>query len=224
VVCDSCNNYFSREVEKPFLQHDSIRLLRFHQALPSKRGVIPSADGVILPDRQVTLHRLPPRNLQLPATEVLSSISSRVGTVILPAELPLPTGSVVSRFLAKAALETFASRAIDGPDGLDWIATDPQLDAVRNHARRGTERTWPYHVRRIYQADYHYIDMGDTPVQTIHEFDLLATDEGEWYFVLAIFGIEFVFNLGGPEIEGYVAWLEQRQGRSPLYDGKNLLV
>src|SRR6476620_6715883 len=37
VVCDPCNNYFSREVEKPFLEAPAIRIMRFHQALESKK-------------------------------------------------------------------------------------------------------------------------------------------------------------------------------------------
>lgn len=49
VVCDSCNNYLSREVEGPFLNSEAVKLLRFDQAIPSKRGKIPSMNGVITP-------------------------------------------------------------------------------------------------------------------------------------------------------------------------------
>ena len=50
VVCDKCNNYFAREVEKPFLESDAIRVLRFHQGLESKRRRVPSLTGLITPD------------------------------------------------------------------------------------------------------------------------------------------------------------------------------
>jgi len=33
VVCDNCNNYFSRKVEKPFLESGAVLLLRFHQEI-----------------------------------------------------------------------------------------------------------------------------------------------------------------------------------------------
>jgi hypothetical protein len=47
VVCDQCNNYFSREVEKPFLESAAVTLLRFHQAIPNKRGRVPAINGIV---------------------------------------------------------------------------------------------------------------------------------------------------------------------------------
>jgi len=58
-------------------------------------------------------------------------------------------------------------------------------------------------------------------VQTVHEYTLLQTPFGELYFVLAIFGLELVINMGGAEITGYQEWLEATGGASPLYHGKN---
>src|SRR6478735_2519944 len=40
----------AREVEKPFLESDAIRVLRFHQGLESKRRRVPSLTGLITPD------------------------------------------------------------------------------------------------------------------------------------------------------------------------------
>jgi hypothetical protein len=55
----------------------------------------------------------------------------------------------------------------------------------------------------------------------VHEYDILITDANEWYFVLALFGLEFAINIGGPDIDLYVRWLDQHEGVSPLYWGKN---
>lgn len=41
--------------------------------------------------------------------------------------------------------------------------------------------------------------------------------KSELYFVLIVFGIEFVINLGGPYIDGYLKWLERHNNISPLY-------
>lgn len=49
VVCDGCNNYFARKVEKPFLESTEIKTLRFREAIPSKKGVVPHLNGM-LPD------------------------------------------------------------------------------------------------------------------------------------------------------------------------------
>lgn len=57
--------------------------------------------------------------------------------------------------------------------------------------------------------------------QIVHEFDFLVTNKLEWYFIFVLFGLELAINLGGPDISGYVAWLEESNGQSPLYSGKN---
>jgi hypothetical protein len=60
VVCDGCNNYFARE--KPFLESPSIRSLRFHQALESRKGRVPSMPGIITPRFPATVTRVPRYN------------------------------------------------------------------------------------------------------------------------------------------------------------------
>jgi len=55
----------------------------------------------------------------------------------------------------------------------------------------------------------------------MHEFDFLCTEEGEIYFVMALYGVEMTINIGGPDIEGYVSWLDNNNNASPLYWGKN---
>jgi hypothetical protein len=47
---------------------------------------------------------------------------------------------------------------------------------------------------------------------------ILRVAESEYYAVIAIFGIEYAINLGGPELEGYERWLKENDNRSPLYD------
>lgn len=32
----------------------------------------------------------------------------------------------------------------------------------------------------------------------VHEFEILNTEDGEYYFVLALFGLELTINFGGP--------------------------
>jgi hypothetical protein len=57
IVCDKCNNYFAREVEKPFLEDPSIAALRCGKGLESKRGKIPAISGMLLPHFPVIIHR-----------------------------------------------------------------------------------------------------------------------------------------------------------------------
>lgn len=53
VVCDGCNQYFARKVERQLLESPMFRLLRADMAIPNKRGRIPAwvpTDGTDRPD------------------------------------------------------------------------------------------------------------------------------------------------------------------------------
>ena len=225
VVCDSCNNYFSRKVEKPFLESAAIMELRFRQALPSKRGKVPAMKGMIAPGFQATVRReLKPGFLTSVETEpraIEHILKANKGMLYFPAGAAGPDGSVMSRFLAKIAVEAMADRLCDYPDGLEYLVNETQLDPIRNHARRGEIPNWPFNHRRIYDADKQWIRNEGEPLQIVHEYDILHTNWNEWFFIVSLFGLELAINYGGPEIEGYKRWLQENDNASPLYWGKN---
>lgn len=220
IVCDDCNNYFAREVEKPFLESPMVKDLRFEQGLPNKRGRIPPVSGIMLPGHLVHMRR----SLDDEATclELPEGVTIRErGTLIFPCNTEMPSQRIVGRLLAKMAIEAMALRTLESCEGLHEVATHPQLHELRTFARRGQPSTWPIHVRRIYSADQMWPGESGLAEQTVHEFDILVTDSSEYYFVFALFGVEFVINYGGPEIDGYRAWLQCHNYISPLYHGKN---
>jgi hypothetical protein len=57
---------------------------------------------------------------------------------------------------------------------------------------------------------------GTQRYEVLHECRLLYTESSELYLVVAILGTEYVINMGGPEIDGYIEWLKQHSFRSPL--------
>ena len=142
------------------------------------------------------------------------------GDLILVGGQAMPSHRVTARFLAKMAIEAMAYKLLDHPGGIEYLVDERQLDPMRDFARRGTPKEWPYQTRRIYDPDRVLFEPDGCPVQTVHEFDLLVTRNQEWFFVFALFGVEFAINLGGPEIDGYLAWLDDNGGRSPLYADK----
>jgi hypothetical protein len=225
VVCDRCNNYFSRKVEKPFLDSPAVTFLRFHEAVPSKRGVVPRIGGILLPHFPAVCWKEPKDSflghVELDADGLRHILTTNGGKIVFPVEGRPPSDLVVSRFLAKVGLEAMAAKLVNHAEGLEYLTSEPQLDRVRNHARRGTTLDWPFSVRRIYYADRTSADEHGAAVQVVHEFDFLQTEDGEWYFVLAVFGLELVLNMGGPEIDGYMHWLARNDNASPLYWGKN---
>lgn len=218
VVCDKCNNYFASKVEKPFLELPAVQQLRFEQNVLSKRQRIPPGFGMLDLGAPIELIR-DHEGLSIVAPEGVKDPFGKTGTLYIPTRLPIPAGVVASRFLAKVGLEAFAHR--NPPEKSEGLVYDTQLDPLREHARRGRHPEWPIHVRTIYDQDSMWTDGTGAPYQLIHEFDFLVTDQSEIYFVLCLFGSELVINCGGPELEGYVRWLEAHNGESPLYSGKN---
>lgn len=137
----------------------------------------------------------------------------------------MPEPSITnSRFLAKVGLEALALRIENNDERLHEVAFKAELDLIRDHARRGHTPVWPISIRKIYDQNARWESDDCADYQIVHEFDFLVTKEGEYYFVLAIFGIEMVINMGGPELDGWEAWLSQNGGASPLRIGKNLEI
>ena len=139
------------------------------------------------------------------------------GKLILSGGVEMPPQRVTSRFLAKMALEAMVYKLLAYPEGIAYLIDEPQLDLIRNFARRGVPKEWPHHIRQIYDSERMIIEPEGRSAQTVHEFDFLVTKNQEWFFIFALFGVEFAINLGGPEIDGYLAWLEEHDGQSPLY-------
>lgn len=149
--------------------------------------------------------------------------NTQKGELIVPI-LEKPNDYLMSRFLAKIALEVLASRFLAFPDGLDEVIDKSELDELRHYTRFGPPpKFWPFNTRAIYPERKMFVE-GTQRYEVLHEYNLLYTDSYELYLVAIILGIEYVFNMGGPEIDGYLAWLKQHSYKSPLYMDDNLLI
>lgn len=217
IVCDKCNNYFARKIEGPLLETKYFKLLRSEEFLPNKKRRPVMVEAIINGyGKKPVISKIGRLQKNVFFHNGSSTLDIENGMMVIAAASSEPPAGIMDRFLAKAALETLALRMIGHPDHLHTVATDPQLDPIRNFARLATPKSWPYHQRVIYPR---HSDQSD---QVLHEFDLLYTAELELYFVLAIFGVEYVINMGNPSIDGYQRWLEENDYISPLYTEKNI--
>ena len=223
VVCDHCNNYFARKIEQPLLDSEYFRHSRFRNVVYSKKGRVPTIKALYLPGKVwVEIMRDEGGKSIYPSSEAdasrfIQSISTRETGKLIILQPPLPEGQVVARFLAKVAMEALALIALEIPDGLNEITDKPELDELRNFARGyGPLNDWPYHVRQIYLEDKVFHEEGYGECEILHSFKLLQTECQELYLVLVIFGVEYCINMGGPEIDGYLEWLRQRNFESLL--------
>ena len=237
-VCDKCNNYFAIKVEKPFMELPEIRQLRFQEMVPNKKNKIPQMEAVYNGMYSVKLGwDLKNDNVigTIDATdEAINELMKRKkGTVTFPAfanETIIKNSIIISRLLAKMALESLANRLESISGSLDELVDFKQFDLIRNHARRGTISEWPCSIRRIYDMNNYRKGANGEWEQMIHESDFLVIDkggEGEMryialYFVVVLWGMEFAINMSGPEINEYNNWVNENGGQSPLYVDKKV--
>ena len=233
VVCDKCNNYFACKVEGPLLADPYFRDLCFRTAIISKKGRAPRVRGIHTQSRiEVELSR----DLDCSGVGVGAAFEKderrwiesfrgyTTGTLIIPMPTT-PDQRLMSRFLAKVALECLALRLADIEGGIDEIVTKSALDPIRDYARKGsTKLTWPFHTRVLYPPDFTFAESRQRPYEVLHEWIFLYPNETMLYLVLAIFGVEYALNLGEPEIETYKTWLTENADKSHLYpDGLDVL-
>lgn len=227
VVCDKCNNYFAREVEGPLLAHPSMRNLRAWNQIPNKRGRSPSLSGYIAGTEIGINMRLSSsgslvfeperlRDLEHLETELESGLQNGFHFV-LDSE---PPKKLMSRFLCKMALETYAEPFTWNARDTEILVDEPFLDNVRQFSRFGNKFTeWPYSQRRIYPEDT-LMRHPETNEWVGVGFGCtwFMTKNHETYFAFCLYGTEYVINLGGPSIRGYEEWLRDHEGISPVVE------
>ena len=230
-VCDKRNNYFAIKVEKTFLELPEIRQLRFYEMIPNKKNKMPRLEGFFNGKPSVELGWDQKQNLLCvyAKEEVMNKIIKKgQGEIIFPIytnKTMINSNIIVSRLLAKMALEAFADRLKTLDGSLEELVDYKEFDKIRNHARRGTTSEWPCSIRRIYDMDRLWKCEGGKEKQKVYESGFLTIDKGGngniknviLYFIVVLWGMEFVINMGEPEINGYTDWVNQHQGLSPLY-------
>jgi len=230
IVCDKCNNYFSRKIEGQLLEQPYFKNLRFRQRIESKRGRYPPTKGVLLnhlneADSEVEIQFNDDEraiNVYVKNKEAFENISKlNHGSLLLPMfDLPEKNNQIVSRFLGKVGLEELARRffSISEEALNEGFIDETQLDLLKKFVRYGTpDMIWPYFLRRIHDEDDPLFVEG-VNYQKVHEETLLFTDAGELYVVINIMGVEYALNMVGPELEGYEIWLKEHNNESPLND------
>lgn len=221
VVCDRCNNYLAREVEKPILDSLYFKERRLSAVVPNKRGHVVPLDGSHLQSRtRVQLYAHPGQGISISAhpdayeKSVIKTLSNLPrGTLIFPVAIP-PDERALARFVGKVGLEALAAQVIQAGDSHEELVDLPDLDELRNFVRLGSGPTqWPIAKRQIYPPTKVFSD-GHENYQLLHEYQLLlrpvdeANNRYACYISLVLFGEEFVLNIGSPDLDGFEAWRE----------------
>jgi HNH endonuclease len=225
-VCDQCNNYFSRKIEQPFLESYYGRAIRFEATIPNKKGRVPPLTGIhfqsslaieavrSLHDGSISIGALK----EADAPNWIDAITqNKRGTLILPTATEPENNRTLSRFIAKVALEVLASKCIEIDGWNDEIVNQLVLEEIRQYVRFNKPSSlWPIYIRKIYPHGTMFTEEGHS-FGVLNEWTILVTRDQEYFAVIAIFGIEYSINLGGPELDGYISWLQENDNKSPLY-------
>jgi hypothetical protein len=225
-VCDSCNNYFSVKIEKKLLDKPYFRSTRHRNEIENKKKRIPSEKALIFHPKGgwVDIYKEKDGltvNVNNPETMNLI-IKGSVNKMIIPINSePDNSDPIVSRFLAKSALEFLSYRLCELDGWNEEIVDKVELDSIREYARFGKGSTWKYNQRRIYNEEDRFTDSENhpEPYEILHEMDFLYLEDDVLYFVLVIMGIEYVINLGESEIDMYLEWLKKHNNISPIKRG-----
>lgn len=219
VVCDKCNNYIGRKIESPFLNSEAILLLRQELALENKNNK--TINQFDYPKANEIVQQISPNYYFVFSQEdknekeIKSSVAEYIEYVNRTDSALLSPNICMSRLLAKMAIEAFIYRCGVNSGVCDYVREDDAFKALRTHVRYDGRKIWDYSARRIYSRAEAY--KGDPQSSISWEFDFLFIPNGEVYFVIAMFGIEYAINMAGSSIEGYNEWLKNNNNISPLY-------
>ena len=225
-ICDRCNNYFARKVEKPFLDSLFAISTRSIMGVPNKRRRVPPTKALHPHSRTIvdlTRSEYGWSAGVAPGQDedrwIQSMMTSKGGSLYVPIpDLP-EANSETARFIGKVALEVLAARWRDVEDWNDELVDHTALDQLRDYVRLGTPATaWPIGIRRIYDREHRFNGHAFEDFEVLHEWMIIPTAGGEYFCVVTIFGVELVINLGGPELDGWNSWLAENGMRSPLFD------
>lgn len=221
-----------------------IQYLRFQAEVPNKKNKIPQIDGMLDNGSPIKIIKKQVNNeilhiLKIEPEHLEKSIINRPSRIIIPAfsnKDILESNKVVSRFIAKIALEALADRLKNIENSLNDLIDDKNYDQIRNYVRLGNVNNWPCNIRRIYNYDKNWGNNNELE-QKIFEYDFLLIPiekdidlkhldksiDAYLYFIIALWGMEFAINMAGPEIDEYLKWLKEHDDVSPLYFGKNAM-
>lgn len=232
IVCDSCNNYFACKIEKPLLEMPYFMNTRHRNMIKSKKNRLIPCTGLLMYSKGIDPVKvwLDAKNIIFDndAKDKLDKIefNSTYGLIIPVTDDPKENNKIISRFLAKVALETLAYKIIDEKEWIDEIVNKIELDPLRNYARYGGKKIWEYNQRRIYTEETRFNDkiIYPDPYEILHEFGFVWIKEGILYFVLVIMGIEYAINLGESETDSYKKWLKENNNITPLRRASETIV
>lgn len=196
LVCDKCQNYLGREVEKPALEKTPFAFWRCFLGMKTKKGKLPSVQ--LSPPAKGRI------SAKHPLTDEIGFTAHQDGTTSVDIDTP----SLVHRILAKEKQNfklvltpwhlNIMGRFL-GKIGLEYLALfnsnlalDSQFDALRTFVREGSViYLWPIFVGQqgqIAELKGSLVDRGEYFEQEVecYRYALGETSDNEYVFVFSV--------------------------------------
>lgn len=194
IICDSCNNYFAREIEKPFLENETIKLLRTFHTTPSRKGNIPPLE--IFVNHEISNFEFDAKNnccyIGL-SPETINKICNKEISMFISRGIDtesLRENYVVSRFLVKIFTETYTYFLYQNNllKENSFFVFDKKMKELVNYVRQGNKngKIYNYTVRQYKEIQPFSDD--DFIAKITFNFDNRKTIIG---MTLLIFELEF---------------------------------
>jgi hypothetical protein len=226
IVCDVCNNYFAVKIEKELQEQDYFKSIRHRNDIVSKKGnPIPDKGILVHPEGgKVDVYKGGPGIIGIDSRnkKTLKLVEdSVVQKLYIPiVQEPEKDNVILSRFIGKVAIEALAQRLVSCDSWENEVIYKEGLDPLREYVRYGNTKIkfWQYHQRRIYSELDRFVDTEQKvgPFEILHEYTFHYSAGYELFFVLAIMGIEYAINMGGPDIENYTIEFKKHNSKSFL--------
>ena len=223
IVCDECNQYFAKKIEKRVLEMPYFRDVRHRNFIESKKRRIPVSKGIIGGSVDLKKRKDLGTEVIVNSPDIFQKIlNGEVKHMIIPVnDQPIEDNKLISRFIAKIAIESAAQTFSSKKGWNNFIINTPEFKELRYYARFGDKPDmWNYSQRRIYNETDRFLNpkVSDGPYEVLHEQNLVFLRDRELYFVLVLFGIEYVISITNPKIDGYKSWLIENNNKCPIIE------
>lgn len=226
IVCDKCNDYFGKKIERQVLELSYFKSLRHRNEILTKKNRLPTENAY-------TNHSLSEQveivgsngnilEVNVENKKIFESIiNGSIDKIYVPIlKQPEKDNLYISRFLGKVAIEALADKLCNIENWNNEFVEHEGLDDLRNYVRYGKGKFWKYNQRKVYEEYEIFKDFKNTnkpkTYQTLYEYDFLYIDEKFLFFVCIILGTEYVINMREPNLELYYEWLKTNDNKGPL--------
>jgi hypothetical protein len=219
IVCDQCNQYFSRTFEQQVLDLPFFKEARHATNIKSKKGKIPNGKGFIIDPDLAEIEFLKDKDL----TETISipgniKVEKDIAAFIPVYGSPGFQNVYVSKFLGKMGIEALVLNSIHYKTPIEDDVNQICFEEVKKYVRAGQKNQyWPYYERSLYHPDAGFKNPKNVEYfKVTSSFKFIYTDTNQILFQYLCMGTEFTIDLVNADTLEFENWLKKNNNESPV--------